>query len=126
MTKAWCPCGSGRAYDDCCAPIHLAGAGLGRTAEQLMRARYSAYVRCDEDFLRRSWHPDTQPARVTFDPGLEWLGLEVIRTEAGSGLDTSGVVEFRARFRRGGEYLELHETSRFTRVEGEWVYLDGS
>ena len=65
-----------------------------------MRARYSAYVRHDADFL--------------------------LRTEAGSGLDTGGVVEFRARFRRGNEYLELHETSRFARVDGDWAYLDGS
>lgn len=126
MTEPRCPCGSGGAYDDCCAPIHLAGAGLGRTAEQLMRARYTAYVRHDEEFLLRSWHADTRPVRVTFDPDLEWLGLEVVRTEAGSGLDGEGVVEFKARFRRGGEFLELHETSRFTRVDGEWVYLDGS
>ena len=90
-----------------------------------MRARYSAYVRHDADFLLRSWHPDTRPGQVMFDPDLEWLGLEVVRTEAGSGLDAEGVVEFRARFRRGSEYLELHETSRFTRVDGEWVYVDG-
>ena len=90
-----------------------------------MRARYSAYVRHDADFLLRSWHPDTRPGQVMFDPDLEWLGLEVVCTEAGSGLDAEGVVEFRARFRRGSEYLELHETSRFTRVDGEWVYVDG-
>lgn len=91
-----------------------------------MRARYSAYVRHDGEFLMRSWHPDTRPTQIVFDPNLEWLGLEVVRTEAGSGLATEGVVEFKARFRRGGERLELHEVSRFTRIGGDWVYVDGT
>ena len=91
-----------------------------------MRARYTGYVRHDGPFLLRSWHPDTRPPAITFDPELEWLGLDIVRTEAGSGLDSEGVVEFKARFRRGSEYLELHETSRFIRVDGDWVYVDGS
>ena len=91
-----------------------------------MRSRYSAYVRHDAPFLLRSWHPDTRPLQVSFDPDLEWLGLEIVRTEAGTGLDAHGVVEFKARFRRGVEFLELHETSTFTRVDGSWVYVSGS
>ena len=90
-----------------------------------MRARYSAYVMGDTEFLLRSWHPTTRPATVSFDPDLEWLGLEIERTEAGGGFDTEGVVEFRARFRRGDEHLELHEESSFTRVDGSWVYVAG-
>jgi SEC-C motif-containing protein len=91
-----------------------------------MRSRYSAYVRHDEDFLLRSWHPDTRPESVIFDPDLEWLGLAIIDTEAGTGFDNDGTVEFRARFCRGAEHLELHETSTFSRVEGSWVYLAGA
>lgn len=120
-----CPCGSGDTYDQCCAPIHRDGAGLGRTAEQLMRARYSAYGLHDEDFLLQSWHDDTRPLSVTFDPDLEWLGLTVVATTAGTGFDADGTVEFRAKFRRGTEYLELHENSTFTRVNGSWVYVNG-
>ena len=90
-----------------------------------MRARYSAYVLGDTAFLLRSWHPDVRPATVSFDPDLEWLGLDVERTEAGGAFDTEGVVEFRARFRRGDDHLELHEVSTFTRVDGSWVYVAG-
>jgi SEC-C motif domain protein len=35
-------------------------------------------------------------------------------------------VEFIARFRRGGaSAARLHERSRFERVDGRWIYLDG-
>jgi len=91
-----------------------------------MRARYSAYALKLREFLLDSWHPSTRPASLDFDSTTEWLGLEIIDTAAGSGLDTEGVVEFKARFRRGDEFLELHERSSFERVNGNWRYLSGS
>ena len=75
--------------------------------------------------LAGTWHPRTRPDDVTPDPGTSWLGLEVLRTVDGGPGDDSGVVEFVARFRgpRGEE--SLHETSRFERRGGRWVYVDG-
>jgi len=93
------------------------------TAESLMRARYSAYVLRNREFLMTSWHGDTRPSELEFGSDTEWLGLEVIATTAGSGLDNTGVVEFKARFERGGEHLELHEVSEFVRVDSRWVYV---
>ena len=122
---AACPCGSGSSYGSCCEPIHAEGAGLGSTAEQLMRARYSAYVRHDADFLLRSWHPDTRPATIGFDSEHRWHGLTIEATTGGGGLERSGTVEFRARFERSGRQLELHELSEFERVGGSWLYVDG-
>jgi SEC-C motif-containing protein len=125
VSEERCPCGRVRFYEACCGRVHEKGAGVGVTAEHLMRARYSAYVLGDTGFLLRSWHPDVRPTTVSFDPDLEWLGLDVERTEDGGGFDTEGVVEFRARFRRGDDHLELHEVSTFTRVDGLWVYVAG-
>jgi len=120
-----CPCGAPTSYEAHCGRVHRSGAGLGVTAEALMRARYSAYVLGLGDFLLESWHPDTRPDRLAIDPGIEWLGLEIVDTAAGGALDNHGEVEFRARFRRGGEHLELHERSTFSRVAGRWLYLAG-
>ena len=39
-----CPCASGRPYADCCEQYH-SGSALEPTAESLMRARFSAYVK---------------------------------------------------------------------------------
>ena len=120
-----CPCESGTSYASCCGPIHEKGAGLGATAEQLMRARYSAYVLHDAGFLLRSWHPDTRPEEVSFSSGHTWHGLTVVETSGGGGLDSEGTVEFKARFARNGDYFELHELSTFTRLQGTWFYLEG-
>jgi len=118
-----CPCGSGSPYRSCCEPL-LDGAPAA-TCEQLMRSRYTAHVRCHENHLFRTWHPATRPADVRPDPGLTWLGLEVVRTESGGPEDDRGVVEFVARYRSAGGDHVLRETSRFERRGGRWVYRDG-
>ncbi len=91
-----------------------------------MRARYSAHVRGDGGFLLASWHPDTRPPEALVDLGMTWLGLEVMATEGGGALDAEGLVEFRARYRTTVGPGVLHERSRFVRLAGRWVYLDGS
>ena len=90
-----------------------------------MRSRYTAFVEHDADHLLRSWHPDTRPATVTIDPEARWLGLKVKRTVDGRRDDRSGEVEFVARFKIAGKAHRLHELSRFARVGGEWLYVDG-
>ena len=45
-----CPCGSGNDYKSCCEPI-IQGKKAAETAEQLMRARYTAHVKVDVDFI---------------------------------------------------------------------------
>jgi SEC-C motif-containing protein len=85
-----------------------------------MRARYSAFARAEEAYLRRTWHPSTRPRRLSLDPRITWTGLEVLRSEADG--DT-GVVEFRAHHRVGSGDGVQHEVSRFVREQGQWLYL---
>ncbi|MEL7155475.1 MAG: YchJ family metal-binding protein [Actinomycetota bacterium] len=126
MSGEPCPCGADTGYEHCCGPVHRKGAGLGTTAEALMRARYSAYVRGDESFLAGSWHPDTKPHPIAPDPEIVWTGLEIVATDGGSGLDREGMVEFRAHYELDGRRHQLHERSRFVRLGGQWVYVDGN
>lgn len=86
-----------------------------------MRSRYSAFVRRDEPYLLRTWHPRTRPARLDLDPGMRWTGLEILAATDGSAFHSTGTVTFRASYRDGS----LLERSRFERVDGVWVYLDG-
>lgn len=113
-----CPCGRPLSFDRCCGPI-LAGAAEAATPEDLMRSRYTAFVRGDVAHLLRSWAPETRPITVDIDPALRWTGLEVLDV-------TTGVVEFRAAYVRAGVPAVLHERSRFRRHDGRWVYLDGN
>ncbi|MGW0084925.1 YchJ family protein [Streptomyces sp. NPDC003393] len=120
MTTRPCPCGRSEPYARCCGRYH-SGAAAAPTAEALMRSRYSAFARGDAGYLLRTWHPRTRPARLDLDAGMRWTGLEILGTTDGSAFHTTGTVTFRASYRGGS----LHERSRFERVEGAWVYVDG-
>ncbi|MEU4402647.1 YchJ family protein [Micromonospora orduensis] len=119
-----CPCGSGQAYADCCAPVHT-GAAQAPTAEALMRSRFSAFALGDAGYLLRSWHSSTRPALLDLDPAQRWTRLEIVDTERGGLLDSAGTVTFHAHYREAGRAGTLTEHSRFVREDGRWVYLDG-
>lgn len=89
-----------------------------------MRSRYSAYVLDEIDYLLGTWHPRTRPDRIEPNPaGSRWLGLEV-RRHVQQDADRA-TVEFIARHKQGGRATRLHEISRFERVEGRWLYVEG-
>ncbi|MCL7428771.1 YchJ family metal-binding protein [Streptomyces sp. YS415] len=115
-----CPCGRSEPYETCCGRFH-SGAAAAPTAEALMRSRYCAFVRGNAPYLLRTWHPRTRPARLDLDPAMKWTGLEILAATEGSAFHATGTVTFRASFRGGS----LHERSRFERVDGAWVYVDG-
>ncbi len=123
-----CPCGSGSAEAACCGR-YLAGA-LAPTALALMRSRYTAYVRGAIDYLVATHDPRTRSsvdvAAVTrWSRDTEWLGLEIIATEMGGEGDDVGIVEFVASGRTHAVPFRQRERSRFRRVDGAWMYVDG-
>jgi Uncharacterized protein conserved in bacteria len=121
---AACPCGTGRAYAECCAPFHD-GAALPDDAPTLMRSRYSAYVYRLENYLRATWLAATCPAELGLEanPQPQWLGLQI---KAAQTIDaTHATVEFVARYKLNGRAHRLHELSRFVRADGRWLYVDG-
>ncbi|MEU6668865.1 YchJ family protein [Streptomyces sp. NPDC046727] len=120
MTARTCPCGLPEPYDACCGRFH-SGPAAAPTAELLMRSRYCAFVKGDAGYLLRTWHPRTRPERLDLDPRMTWTGLEILGTTDGSAFHSTGTVTFRASYRGGS----LHERSRFERVAGAWVYVDG-
>lgn len=124
MTARACPCGTGRDFDDCCRPF-LDGDALPATPEQLMRSRYTAFVRADDVYLLATWHPGTAPEDVDPVPGLDWIGLEVIDAPPVEPGAKRGVVEFAAHWREHRDRGTLHERSRFVLQSGRWWYLDG-
>jgi len=124
MASLPCPCQSGKPFDDCCAPV-ITGELPAKTAEALMRSRYTAFTLRDEAYLLASWHPSTRPTTVDLaaEPAPKWIGLQV-RQHVQTGEDTA-IVEFVARYRVGGRAHRLHETSRFVHENHRWFYVDG-
>lgn len=128
-TSSPCPCSSGSTFDQCCGPF-LAGTAYPNTSLLLMRSRYSAFVTGNSEYLLQTWAPRTRPQQLSFDPAVQWTGLEIVHTEAGSPFHDTGIVEFIATYSiqhpSGTQQLgQQHERSKFIRHLGRWVYLDG-
>lgn len=90
-----------------------------------MRSRYSAYALGDAAYLLATWHPSTRPTTLDLEacPKPKWLRLEV---QAHRPIDSNhATVEFVAHYKVNGRAFRMHETSRFTREDGLWYYLDG-
>jgi SEC-C motif domain protein len=124
-----CPCGSDKSFDECCEPF-LNGMANPPTAEALMRARYSAYVTANIDYIERTIHSST---RATFNSESarkwseesQWHGLEILKAVDGKEQDAEGSVEFIATYSQQGEAVKHHEVSTFRKEAGVWTFVDG-
>lgn len=124
-----CPCSNSRVYDECCQPI-ITNQRPAKTAEELMRARYTAHVKVELDFIYNSTHADV---RGDYDVNetrkwaadSDWLGLDVVSSKDGTPDDDTGEVEFVARFRTKEGIRTHHERSEFRRVEDNWYFFQG-
>ena len=90
-----------------------------------MRSRYSAFALGLAPYLLRTWHPSTRPASLSLDDGTTWRRLQIVDVVRGGADDDEGVMEFRAAYRSADGAGLLHERSRFARVGGRWMYVDG-
>lgn len=125
MPSSACPCCSSKSYNICCGPF-LNRSATAKTAKQLMRSRYSAYALGGHgDYLLETWHPDSAgglTAESLSAKTLNWQGLRILDFSQNG---NESMVEFEARFVDGDSSPGLHhETSRFVRLNGKWLYLD--
>ncbi len=123
-----CPCKSRLPYGECCARFHY-GKALPETAEQLMRARYSAYFFGRIDYLVDTTHPDkktpqTRAGIQALADVARWKFLTILSSSKGQAGDKTGKVEFVAEYYIDMVRHEHHEKSRFRRSRGLWKYVD--
>ncbi|NNG00762.1 MAG: YchJ family protein [Desulfobacteraceae bacterium] len=124
-----CPCGSGNPYSDCCEPL-IEDPKKAQTAEILMRSRYTAFVKKEFDHIHETTHA-TKREEYSTDGGaswtknFEWMGLEIVRAENGGPEDTTGTVEFIARYRKDGSRFQHHEVAEFSKEDDQWFFKDG-
>ncbi|MES0883700.1 YchJ family protein [Roseibium sp. SCP14] len=128
MSDETCPCGSGAAYGVCCQP-YLQGDSLPKTAEALMRSRYSAYVRENISYLKDTLWPKYQDgfdiaATARWAAENHWAGLTVLKAEKGAEGDRDGTVLFEAKYLSGGKLNTHRELSRFRKKAGRWYYVE--
>lgn len=143
-----CPCGAVGTYSSCCSKVHKDVQSFRKaSAEQIVRARYSAYARKLPEFLMMSTHP----SNVAFNPDLRaWkesikvnmydkFDLEncvIVEEKYGEPDDEdseseteTATVKFIAEMvlQETGETTSFMETSKFEKAQnsGAWLYLSG-
>lgn len=121
-----CPCGSQLPYSACCALIH-ADPAKAEHAEQLMRARYTAHVVANIDFILNTWHSSQRHLLdreqiSQWSNSSEWLALNLEATDSDANYS---YVTFTAAYRSQTRLHFHHEHSRFIYQQGRWWYLDG-
>ena len=117
-----CICGNELSFDACCRPI-IEKKREAQSAEELMRSRYSAYVRANAEYLlystvKENRYEDDAPLIEDFSKSVEWLKLDVLNA-------ADDVVEFKAYYQNAAGIKVLHEKSNFIKEDGIWKYKDG-
>jgi SEC-C motif-containing protein len=93
-------------------------------AQDLLRARYSAFALGEIDFIVKSHHSktskDVKRAEVEeWSQSSDWESLEIVQTEAGEKTDTQGLVTFCAKYRPKAS-AKAAETSEVSEVQDHW------
>ena len=121
-----CPCQSGLKYKKCCAVYHKGA--IPKNALLLMKSRYSAYALGKSDYIIRTTHPDNadfsediktwKRSIDLFCQETDFQNLEILEWIDG---EEEAFVTFKASLSSG----VLMEKSRFLKVSGQWLYVDG-
>src|SRR5687767_2877101 len=122
-----CPCGSGTPFATCCEPI-INGTREAETAEQLMRARYSAFVTGAIDFIVDSTHSRTRKEiDISFirewSQTSTWRGLQIFETKVVN--ENKAFISFEAQYTQNGQDQNHREKSLFEREDGQWRFVTG-
>jgi SEC-C motif-containing protein len=117
-----CICGNEKEYADCCGAI-ISGKKIAQTPEELMRSRYTAYVKGDGLYLVQSSVKENQFSEdieliEEFSNSVDWLRLDILNSNEDQ-------VEFKAYYREKDSIKVLHEKSNFVKEDGIWKYKDG-
>ena len=84
-----------------------------------MRSRYAAYFLQDTAYVLETCHPETRPQDLDLNDGIKYTGLTVHDA-------TGDEVEFSVTLKTpDGQGHRFRERSRFERLDGRWVYVDG-
>lgn len=125
-----CYCTSGLIYSTCCEPF-INQNSKPKTALELMRSRYSAYVLANADYIiNTTYHKTrkyyTKKQVLKWAQECNWQKLEILYFDEESVDDNKGCIEFKAYFLDSNHKLQCHhEKSSFIKYTNEWFFVDG-
>ena len=111
-----CICGLEKDYSECCE-IVINGRKIASSPEELMRSRYSAFVKENWEYIAKTSTSQTIE-ELKNSVSIKWLKLDVINTY-------DDIVEFKAYYKDTNNIHILHEKSNFKKENGLWKYVDG-
>jgi SEC-C motif-containing protein len=123
MIQNKCYCGFDKSFQKCCEPI-IKGIQKAKTAESLMRSRYSAYATHNANYLFETTHISERKYQskseiLNWATSNQWLQLEILNK-------TENIVEFKAYFLDKKLQKQIHhELSTFKLEKGYWFYVHG-
>ncbi len=118
-----CHCGSQKSFDICCGPF-LSGTDFPSTAEELMRSRYSAYVKQNVPYILETTSPGFRKyynpkSILEWAANSTWISLEILSS-------SEKRVKFTATYLdENGQLMRHTEDSRFEKIAGRWYFMDG-
>jgi SEC-C motif-containing protein len=128
--NAKCPCGSGKTLDSCCLP-KIQGKAKAATAEELLRARYTAFTLGEVEYIIKTHHSRTakdlsREEVEQWSKNSEWLGLTIHNKDKGEATDDTGTIEFHVRYqaRDKKKPTDHYERSVFEKEGGQWKFVD--
>ena len=125
-----CPCGSTKMYSECCGKYHQ---GTNpENALALMKSRYSAYSLNLADYIMHTTHPKNPRFKadkttwkkqiLEFSQNTVYEKLDILDFTDGS---IEAFVTFVAHLKHKNKDATFTERSRFEKINGQWLYLDG-
>ena len=125
-----CPCGNTATLATCCLP-RIQGKAKPKTAEELLRARYTSFVLGQIDYILQTHHSRTAQDLArdeveAWSKNSEWLGLTIHKKEKGEANDSSGIIEFHVRYQAKDKKkpTDHYERSLFEKENGDWKFVD--
>lgn len=127
-TNSNCPCGKPKLFEQCCGQ-YINGEEKPKTAEQLMRSRYSAYALGGQgQYLLDTWFPITARGLSAEELSIKSRDFQRLDVLNKSQQDDEATVEFKAFYsisKNSSKLETLHEISEFRRIAGKWLYVGG-
>ncbi len=122
-----CACGSGAGFATCCDPV-IKGERDSETAEELMRARYTAFATGAIDFIVASTHSRTKseidvPFIRDWSLNSDWRGLQILEVKSVN--ENKAFVSFEAQYTKDGKEQNHREKAVFEREDDSWRFVTG-
>jgi SEC-C motif domain protein len=123
-----CPCTSGKKYKKCCRPYHQ-GVTIPSPTE-LLRARFSAYVLRDVDFIMQTTHPESPRVEKAerWRASLEAYTLRTVYQDLDILSVDPDIITYTVAYWSMGRVADESYTTRshFKQHEGKWYYFEDS